>query len=182
MPDEDTTEAAEEQDESSEEQESDSANDQPAINPDEMADLSSVADEVEESMADESDESSESDTDEGGEDAPEEPEEAGADARTSIGDVYCNMLGMAAWAARDRYGDLDGMDRSEAMEQYADIAADLEIDAAVDDWIEQQGGPDALTPAQTVIIMSVVWGGIVVMDDPAILDTLDGEEAPEVEA
>ncbi len=46
----------------------------------------------------------------------------------------------------------------------------------VDDWIDEHGGPDSLSPGQTIIVMTVVWGGMVVMDDPAIIENI-GEEA-----
>jgi len=144
--------------------------DQPAIDEDEMADMSSIAEQVEQSAgaaSEEDQEDSDGDRDVGA-DLDLEPS---AD-RTSIGDIYCNVLGMSAAVARDRYGSgLEG-DRKDVLDEYAEIARDLEIDQAVDDLIDEHGGPDSLTPGQTVIVMTVVWGGMVVMDDPEIIEGL----------
>jgi len=147
---------------------------QPSIDEGEMADLDSIAEEVE-ADAGAGDQDGEGDVDDQ-EDADLDLDED-AD-RTSIGDVYCNVLGMTAVTAKDRYGSGLDKDRKDALEELAEIARDLEIDAAVDDLIEQYGGPDQLTPGQTVIVMTIVWGGMVAMEDPEILEGLADEGGP----
>jgi hypothetical protein len=142
---------------------------QPSIDDEEMADISAVAEEVE-ADAGAADEDGDADDQDDHDDADLEldPDEA----KTSIGDVYCNVLGMASTVAKDRYGSglEDGRDRKDALDDYAEIARDLEIDDAVDDLIEEYGGPDELTPGQTVLVMSVVFAGVVAMEDPAIIE------------
>ncbi len=147
--------------------------DQPPIDSDEMADISAVAEQVEAEAGAAADED---DNDQPATDRePELTPDADTD-RTSIGDVYCNVLGMGAAVARDQYGSGLDRDRKDVLDEYADIARDLDIDDAVDDWIDQHGGPDQLSPGQTIIVMTVVWGGMVVMDDPAIIENIGGED------
>jgi len=143
---------------------------QPSIDEDEMADLDSIAEEVErEAGAADGDQE---DVDDPDRESSKDLELDADDARTSIGDVYCNVLGMSAAVAKDELGSgLEG-DRKDALDEYADIARDLEIDEAVDDLIEEYGGPDQLSPGQTVIVMTVVFTGVVAMDDPEILEGL----------
>jgi len=149
---------------------------QPSIDEDEMADLDSIAEEVEvDAGAGDQDGAEDVDDQENADlDLDEDAD------RTSIGDVYCNVLGMTAVTAKDRYGSGldDGQGRKDALDDYAEIARDLEIDEAVDDLIEQYGGPDSLTPGQTVIVMTIVWGGMVAMEDPEILEGLADEGGP----
>lgn len=142
----------------------DDEEEQPDIADDEVADLSAVAEQVEA-------EAGSAAGDEAADQADAEEPTLDPDAdRVSIGDVYCNVLGMGAAVARDRYGSGLEQDRKDALDEYAEIARDLEIDQAVDDWLEAHGGPDQLTPGQTIIVMTVVWGGMVVMEDPAIIE------------
>jgi len=147
----------------------DDEREQPSIDEDEMADLDSIAEEVEADAGAGDGDEDESDQDDVEDDLNlGDPDEAG----TSIGDVYCNVLGMSAVTAKDRFGSglEDGRDRKDALDDYAEIAKDLEIDDAVDDLIEQYGGPDELTPGQTVLVMSIVFAGMVAMEDPEIIE------------
>jgi len=85
---------------------------------------------------------------------------------------------MGAAVAKDQYGSgVDG-DRKDVLDDYAEIAKDLEIGQAVDDLIDEHGGPDSLTPGQTVIVMTTIWAGMVVMEDPEILEGLAQEGGP----
>ena len=159
--------------------EAEDSEEQPDIEDDEMADISAVAEQVEAEAGAAGDE-------EGDDSPPDTADESdlaldAEEDRTSIGDVYCNVLGMGAAVARDQYGSGLEQDRKDVLDEYADIARDLDIDDAVDDWIAEHGGPDALSPGQTIIVMTVVWGGMVVMDDPAIIENIGGEDT-EVDA
>lgn len=143
----------------------DDAGDQPAIEGDEMADMSAVAGDVENEVAPGQDESADEDLDDL-DDVEMDPD------RTSIGDVYCNILGMSGAIAKDELGSGLEDNRKDVLDEYAEIARDLDIDDAVDDLLEEHGGPDSLSPGQTVVIMSVVWFGMVCFEDPEILEGL----------
>lgn len=86
---------------------------------------------------------------------------------TSLGDIYCNALGLGAAVARDRYGELD-TEKADAMDEYADLARQLEIDQYVDEWLQQQGGVSQLGPGQAAMLMTVMFPVMVAMDDPAL--------------
>jgi hypothetical protein len=161
------------------EPDTDDSEEQPDIEDDEMADISAVAEQVEAEAGAAGDDEDDEEPD----NTDEEPDLAlnAEEDRTSIGDVYCNVLGMGAAVARDQYGSGLERDRKDVLDEYAETARNLDIDDAVDDWIAEHGGPDSLSPGQTIIVMTVVWGGMVVMDDPAIIENIGGEDA-EVDA
>ena len=148
---------------------------QPTIDEDEMADMDSIAEQVEADVGAGSDDLDENaDEQDDADDAGQDLTAPGA-SRTSIGDVYCNVLGMGAAVTKDRYGSGIEGDRKDVLDDYSEIAKDLEIDKAVDDLIEQHGGPDSLSPGQTVLVMTIVFWGMVAMEDPSIIEGLADE-------
>lgn len=119
------------------------------------------------------------------EDADQEEDSTGADAiaptadvsssstaGTSVGDIYCNALGMGAAVSRVRYGTLDEAERDAVREEYADMARDLEIDTYVDEWMVERGGMDELSPGQAIMVSTGLFGAFVAMDDPALVEAL----------
>jgi hypothetical protein len=145
--------------------EPDEDSEQVEIEDDEMADWGAVADDVADEPED-TDDDSESD-DQADDQADEMP--AMDPEKTSIGDVYCNALGMGAAVVRDNYGELDD-DRAAAMDQYSDMARQLEIDQAVDDWLAEQGGIDSLSPGQSVAVFTVLFAVMVAVEDPTLAE------------
>ena len=95
--------------------------------------------------------------------------------RVTPGDIYCNALGMGAAVARASYGSADEDERSDLVEEYGDVARDLDIDVYVDQWLEEQGGIDELSPGQAILLSTVMFGGMVAMDDPSMVEGLAGE-------
>jgi len=153
----------------------DDADEQPELDDDEMADISSVAQEIEEETSDDADDQEESDDadDQDGADLDSPGSSSITDGdRTTPGDIYCNGLGMLAAVGRTQYGTADADDRSDLVEEYGDIARDLEIDQYVDELLEERGGVDELSPAQALMATTMMWGGMVAMDDPEMLEGL----------
>jgi len=149
---------------------------QPPIEDEEMADFSEVAEMVEAGAGEGAD----------GEDGDEDVQEDGADPSDqadgpasledvderdlSVGTIYCNGLGMSAAIARTRYGTADEDNRDELLEEYSGLAEDLQIDEYVDQWMEEHGGMDQLSPGQAILLSTMLWGSMVVMEDPEILE------------
>lgn len=160
-------------------EEDDVEDEQPDIDEDEMVDFSAVADEVEaETTPNADDDTDDEEDDQSGNSQQSSDESAGAgdeQDRISAGDVYCNALGMGAAVARASYGSADPDDRSDLVEDYGDMARDLQIDEYVDDWLEEQGGIDELSPGQAILLSTVMFGGMVAMDDPEMVDGLAQE-------
>ena len=155
------------------------ADEQPKIADEEMADFSAVADEIEAEAGAESDDESEEQADDSAEDSSDDQEVPAMDAtasdRVTPGDIYCNALGMGAAVVRASYGSAESDDRSDLVEEYGDMARDLQIDAYVDEWLEEQGGIDELSPGQAILISTVMFGGMVAMDDPDLVEGVAGE-------
>ncbi|WP_435332848.1 hypothetical protein [Haloarchaeobius sp. TZWWS8] len=84
--------------------------------------------------------------------------------RTTLGDVYCNALGMATVAAKDRHGS-EVEDRQAAMDEYADLARQLDLDQFIDDWLEEHGQSNELTPGQGILVFTIVFCGSVMVED-----------------
>jgi hypothetical protein len=61
------------------------------------------------------------------------------------------------------------------MEEYGDLARDLQIDEYVDQWMQEQGGMDELTPGQAIIVSTMLFGGMVAMEDPEMMENVAGE-------
>lgn len=90
---------------------------------------------------------------------------------TSVGDMYCNALGMGATLARQSKG--SGVDDREGqMEEYGDLARQLDLDAFVNEWVEEHGAADELTPAQGIAIGTGMFAMTVLVEDPAIMENL----------
>lgn len=163
------------------EQEEEPADDeQPDLEDEEMADFSQVADEIEEQAGASADDGDDEETDEQADDTDESADEpemdlsAPSEADISIGDVYCNGLGMMAAVGRSRYGDTS-KDRSALVDEYGDLARDLQIDEYLDQWMAEHGGMDELGPGQALVVSTLLFGGMVMMDDPTMAENIAGE-------
>lgn len=168
-------EAVEETEETSDEP-ADSPDGQPAIEDDEMADFGSIAEEIEEET-NEADESEESEPEASDGDTSAESDEQANETETvtpegtSLGTVYCNSLGMLSAVSRCRFGTADAEDRDELAEDYAGMARQLEIDAYLDEWVEEHGGMDSVDPGTALVLSTLLFGGMVIMEDPALAET-----------
>jgi len=156
------------------EEEEPETDDQPEIEDDEMADFSAVAEEM--GDPDEDDEKTESEEEGKSDDSSDETRLSTTD-RVSVGDVYCNALGMGAAVSRARYGTADEEERAELVDEYSEMAKDLQIDEYVNQWLEENGGIDELSPGQAILFSTMLYGGLVVMDDPEMLDNIASEVA-----
>ncbi|WP_435358456.1 hypothetical protein [Haloarchaeobius sp. DFWS5] len=141
--------------------------DTPDLGDDDYLDIpDDVAEQVAEADAEqtEDDETEESD-DEQSESADDTtPSHSPESDRTTLGDVYCNALGMATVAAKDRAGtEVD--DRQAAMDEYADLARQLDLDKFIDDWLAEHGQSSELTPGQGIVVFTVVFCGSVMVED-----------------
>jgi hypothetical protein len=144
--------------------------DQPPIEEDEMADIGSVAEEIaaesadqDEDTEDEQPEVADSDVTEQGE-TTSQP--AAGEPDLSVGDIYCNGLGLMAALGRTRYGTADEDEREELADEYADMARQIDLDDYLDQYLQQSGHLDELGAGQAVIIGSLMFGGMVMIDDP----------------
>lgn len=89
------------------------------------------------------------------------------DDRVSIGDVYCNGVGLAAAAAVGSFGpEDDSRSREQLMEEYSGLARDLDLDQYVDDALAAHGGPDDLPPAHAAVLMTVVLAASIAVSEP----------------
>lgn len=145
------------------------ADEQPALDEDEMADWGDVADAVEDEVEDGADEDeggdeSTSTSDETADEAPDQGD--AAEGSVTLGTVYCNCLGLGAATVREGYGDPDGMDREEMIEEYSGLAEQMQIDEYVDEWMRVRGGMDELPPHVAALLMTVAFAGMVAVDDP----------------
>ncbi|WP_435362759.1 hypothetical protein [Haloarchaeobius sp. DYHT-AS-18] len=157
-------EPAEEQPEAAESDAPDLDDDDYVEIPDDVAEQVAEAD-AEQSEADENSESEETD------DAPDSPPSTPRSDRTTLGDVYCNALGMATVAAKDRHGsEVD--DRQAAMDEYADMARQLDLDNFVDDWLEEHGQSNELTPGQGILVFTIVFCGSVMVEDAELSNSV----------
>ena len=150
---------------------------QPEIDDEEMADFSAVAEAVEATAGAGSDDDQENDDDESDQDDTSEETSTSSSEASSVsaGDVYCNALGMGAAVASASYGSADPDDQARLVDEYGDLARDLQIAEYVDQWLASQGGIDELTPGQAILLSTVMFGGMVAMDDPEMIDGLAGE-------
>lgn len=151
--------------------------DQPDIENDEMADFSSFAEEIEETAGAGAEDDQEDDASDDVGDQDDSRDSASATTSSSgpsvtAGDVYCNAMGMGAAVARASYGSADSSNRSDLVDQYADMARDLQIDEYVDEWLAEQGGIDELSPGQAIVVSTTMFAGLVAMDDPEMIENV----------
>ncbi|WP_435318484.1 hypothetical protein [Haloarchaeobius sp. TZWSO28] len=159
-----TVEPEEEHPEASESDAPDLDDDDYVEIPDDVAEQVAEAD-AEQSEADENSESEDTD------DAPDTPPSTPRSDRTTLGDVYCNALGMATVAAKDRHGS-EVEDRQAAMDEYADMARQLDLDSFVDDWLEEHGQSNELTPGQGILVFTIVFCGSVMVEDAELSNSV----------
>ena len=149
---------------------------QPEMEKGEMVDVAAIAGDVEaEAGAGDQDGGDDQDSDDDL-DTPEADDSLADEDRVTPGEIYCNVLGMAGATARLSYGEADAP-RDELMDEYSELAQDIEIDRYLDQLVEERGGIDELSPEQAVVATTVLWCGMVVMDDPAVLRGIREEAA-----
>lgn len=182
MSDQEAIEASDEQDG---QDESDGPDEQggdelPDVGEEDMADFSEVADIIEDEGSDS--ESSETEGEEGDEQADEssdESDETGSEPEVSpelsIGDLYCNALGLAGAVSRHKFGSATEDERDEMVDEYGDMARQIELDRYVDQWIEQNRHLDSLGPGQAVLLGTIMWGGMILVDDPDLASGISEE-------
>ncbi|WP_256299930.1 hypothetical protein [Haloarchaeobius salinus] len=145
--------------------------DEPDLDDDDFVEIpDDVAEQVAEADAEQDEEADDEPDETPEEEGDSPPSTPGAD-RTSLGDVYCNALGMATVAAKDRHGS-DVEDRQAAMDEYADMARQLDLDEYVDDYVAMHGGPSELSPGQAIVVFSVVFGASVMVEDPELSESV----------
>jgi hypothetical protein len=134
-----------------------------------------VPDEVAEEVAAETppdDQGDQDDTDDG-DDSPPTPGDASGDDAPPLGDLYCNILGMAAASAKESKG--SGVeDKYDQADEYVEMAKWCEVDSYVDEWARQHGGPgmEDLSPGQGVVIGTTMFAVMVLADDPELAEGL----------
>lgn len=145
--------------------------DKPELEDDEIADLGPVAEELEEASQQEGDGEDEGeDSDEEDSTDPTEREIDPSQTDISLGTVYTNALGMSAAVARGRYGDLEDGERERIADEYAEMARQIDLDTYLDQWMREQGGLDELSPGEAVLLGTLMWGGMVMLDDPTMAE------------
>ena len=156
----------------------DQEGDVPEIEADEMADFSSVAEEIEEGPANQGEGRDGEGSDEG-DDTRETSEEQGADGapnpaemNVSVGTVYCNGLGMMGALASCKYGSGDQEERDQLAEDYAQMAQQIELDTYTDQLLAESGGLDGLGPGQAVLLGTLMWGSMIAVQDPEMAGNL----------
>ncbi|WP_049904676.1 hypothetical protein [Natrialba asiatica] len=103
-------------------------------------------------------------------------EQDGTDDSTSTGDrktvghVYCRALGAGAAISQDRMG--SGVDdRSAVIDEYADLAKELDLDEYMDQWYrENLSGSSELGPGQGLVAMTSLFAVMVLVEDTEMLD------------
>ena len=154
--------------------ETDGSEDVDGIDPDDFADLGEVAEEIEGSTTDDS----------GGDEEIEEETTSVDHDREEIspGRVYTNLLGVGAAEMRENFGSDPG---ENAKDDYAELARDLEIDRYADKLVKESGGIESLEPEQALLLTTLLFGGLVIADDPAMIDgirngsTTDNQDEPD---
>ncbi|ELY67707.1 hypothetical protein [Natrinema versiforme] len=88
----------------------------------------------------------------------------------SPGHIYCKALGAGATISQERMG--SGVDdRSAAIEDYAELAKDLDLDDYFDQWYaENIGGSGEVSPGQGLIAFSSLFAVMVLVEDAEMLD------------
>ncbi|WP_121822860.1 hypothetical protein [Halostella salina] len=125
-------------------------------------DMVEVPDDVAEQVAD-ADTDEEADDEESRDDDASPAPSPAADADVSLGDVYCNALGMGATVAKQEYGEGVG-DFETTMDQYAMMARQCDLDAYVDQWAAEHGGAE-MTPAQGILVGTAMFAMSVAASD-----------------
>jgi hypothetical protein len=147
--------------------ETDDGGDEPDLDGDDYVE---VPDDVAEQVAAETAEDS---------DDPDDADQATDDAEasdpltsgTSVGDIYCNALGMTATLARESRG--SGVDdRDRQVDEYADMARQLELDQFVNEWVDAHGGADDLSPGQGIMVGTSMFALAVLVEDPTLAEDL----------
>jgi len=126
-------------------------------------DMVEVPDDVAEQVADADTDEEADDGDEEGEDDDASPAPSPADADVSLGDVYCNALGMGATVAKQEYGEGVG-DFETTMDQYAAMARQCDLDVYVDQWAAEHSGAE-MTPAQGILVGTAMFAMSVAASD-----------------
>lgn len=155
----------------------DGGGDQPDLDGDDYVEVpDEVAEEIAaETTADDEEQDDDSEAEQTDDDSADS--EGGTDpltSGTSVGDVYCNALGMGATLARDSRG--SGVDdRERQVDEYADMARQLDLDDFVNEWVEAHGGTEEMSPGQGIMVGTTMFAMAVLVEDPALAEDLGGE-------
>ncbi|WP_254763363.1 hypothetical protein [Natrinema marinum] len=97
-------------------------------------------------------------------------ERASTGDRKTVGHVYCRALGAGAAISQDRMG--SGVDdRSAVIDEYADLAKELDLDEYMDQWYrENLSGSSELGPGQGLVAMTSLFAVMVLVEDTEMLD------------
>ncbi|WP_455448602.1 hypothetical protein [Natrinema thermotolerans] len=142
-----------------------------------------IAEQVAEADAEDADE--EVDVDDPAEEQDDTSDTTSTGDRKTVGHVYCRALGAGAAISQDRMG--SGVDdRSAVIDEYADLAKELDLDEYMDQWYrENLSGSSELGPGQGLVAMTSLFAVMVLVEDTEMLDgAIDsiGGATAEVEA
>ncbi|QCC57865.1 hypothetical protein NP511_04835 [Natrinema thermotolerans] len=120
--------------------------------------------------ADAEDPNDEVDVDDPAEEPDDDVGEAATGDRKTVGHVYCRALGAGAAISQDRMG--SGVDdRSAVIDEYADLAKELDLDEYMDQWYrENLSGSSELGPGQGLVAMTSLFAVMVLVEDTEMLD------------
>ncbi|OAQ52126.1 hypothetical protein HTG_14175 [Natrinema mahii] len=126
-----------------------------------------IAEQVAEADAEDDDEVDVDDPAEEPEDTDDSPSTGD---RKTVGHVYCRALGAGAAISQDRMG--SGVDdRSAVIDEYADLAKELDLDEYMDQWYrENLSGSSELGPGQGLVAMTSLFAVMVLVEDTEMLD------------
>ena len=143
---------------------------EPELEGDAFADVDpEIAEQV--AAADAEDEDVDDDPDADLEDDPDGGDAGdGSGDRKTVGHVYCRALGAGAAISQDRMG--SGVDdRSAVIDEYADLAKELDLDEYMDQWYrENLSGNSELGPGQGLVAMTSLFAVMVLVEDAEMLD------------
>lgn len=165
--------AADQADEQAEPQ-ADLSEDDLAATPDEAdVDEAAIAEQVaEETSRDEDDEETEQADEKAGDQEMVQPEDV-VEGDVSLGHVYCQGLGVASAVAVSRYD--EDANRDQLVDEYADLARQMDLDRYMDQWVESQGRGSDLSPGQALAVFSVVFCASVMVANPEVAEGLAEE-------
>ncbi|ELZ07332.1 hypothetical protein [Natrialba aegyptia] len=147
----------------------DDREDEESLEEDAYADIDpEIAEQVAEADAEDADD--EIDVDNPAEEPEDTDDSPSTGDRKTVGHVYCRALGAGAAISQDRMG--SGVDdRSAVIDEYADLAKELDLDEYMDQWYrENLSGSSELGPGQGLVAMTSLFAVMVLVEDTEMLD------------
>jgi hypothetical protein len=149
---------------------------EPELEGDAFADVDpEIAEQVAAADAEDEDVDDDPDADDGGGADLEDDSDGGdagdgSDDRKTVGHVYCRALGAGAAISQDRMG--SGVDdRSAVIDEYADLAKELDLDEYMDQWYRENLSDNSeLGPGQGLVAMTSLFAVMVLVEDAEMLD------------